>query len=123
MSEPNVTVDGADRLAITMRAAAADLADMSTSNRAVGEVVRARAASAAPKVSGRLAGSVRAYPARGEVEIASALVYAPPINYGWPARNIVAQPFMVNAVNDSRAAVVARYASDVGSTIKHIRGA
>lgn len=123
MPEPNVTVVGADRLAMTMRAAAHDLADMSTSNRAVGEVVRARAASLAPKVTGRLAGSVRPSYDGGEVVIASGLVYAPPINYGWPAHNIVAQPFMVNAVEDSRTAVVARYSSDVGQAIKQIKGA
>lgn len=124
MTKPTTEVVGAERLAMTMRAAAADLADMSTSNRAVGEVVRARAASNAPKRTGRLAGSVQVVGVdAGEVVVGSGLVYAPPIHYGWARHNIVAQPFMTNAISDARTTVVARYASDVATPITHIRGA
>ena len=117
-----MTVDGDERLAATSRAAAADLADMDTANRAVGEVVRARAASNAPKVSGALASSLRADSTAVDVVVYSTLAYAAPINFGWPARGIASQPFITNALNDAQAMVEAQYAAKVGKDISQVRG-
>ena len=122
-SQPSVSVDGDERLVATTRAAAHDLAELDTSNRAVGEVVRARAASNAPKVTGRLAGSVRADVVANGVEIASDLVYAPVINNGWPAHNIVAQPFMTNALSEATSLVLAKYTDEIGDDMRQVKGA
>jgi hypothetical protein len=123
VTQPAMTVEGDERLAMTARAAARDLADMDTANRAVGEVVRARAASKAPKVTGRLAGSVRADATASEVVVYSDLAYAPPINYGWPAHNIAAQPFMSDALNEATNLIVDRYANEVADDVRQVKGA
>ena len=122
-SQPPISIEGDERLAATTRAAAHDLADMDTSNRAVGEVVRARAASAAPKVTGALAGSVRADVTANGVDVASDLVYAPVINNGWAAHNIVAQPFMTNALADATSLVLAKYTDEIGDDMRQVKGA
>lgn len=124
MTTTPLTVEGDERLAATARHAADELRDMDTANRAVGEIVRARAASDAPRVSGRLAGSVVvASVSSTEVVIAATEVYAPPINYGWSARNIVAQPFMTNALNETQSAAIDIYGRRVNDAVSHIKGA
>lgn len=121
---PPVSVEGDERLASTCRHAADELGDMDTANRAVGELVRARAAGNAPRVSGRLAGSVRVASVSAlDVVIASDLVYAPVINFGWPAHNIVAQPFMTNAMSETQNAAVDLYAARVNGITRDIKGA
>lgn len=121
-TQPAVSVDGDEDLARTTRAAADDLADMDSANRAIGELVRARAASAAPKLTGALAGSVRASATATEIEVVSDLVYAPVINNGWPGHNISAQPFMTSALNAATATIVDRYADETSQAVSHIHG-
>jgi len=117
-------VEGSERLAATCRDAGDELADMEAANRTVGELVRGRAATDAPKVSGRLAGSLRVSSVtKSEVVVASDLVYAAPINFGWPARNISAQPFMSNALNESEKFVLQTYEARVGAAVSGVKGA
>lgn len=122
MSE-SITVEGERELVATLHRAAADLADMGTTNRGVGEVLRARAASNAPKVTGRLAGSVRVKVTATETVVASALVYARRVNYGMPSVGQPAQPFMTDALGDTQREIVARYERAIGAAISHVRGA
>ena len=82
-----------------------DLQDFKTINKLIAENVAQEARSRAPRVSGTLAGDVRgggtktrAYVSVGRKRIR----YAGPIHFGWPARNIQAQPFLYEAI-DSRA--------------------
>jgi hypothetical protein len=54
----------------------------------------------APKVSGRLASDIRGNRAKSKAVITagrSSVLYAGPINYGWPNRNIAASGFMQRA--------------------------
>lgn len=55
----------------------------------------------APRRSGRLAGSIRALGSQtmGQVAVGKkAVPYAGVIHYGWPERNIAAQPFLEEAL-------------------------
>lgn len=57
----------------------------------------ALASRAAPKVTGRLAASIRGNRAKSKAVVTvgrAAVPYAGPINYGWPARNIDAALFL-----------------------------
>lgn len=59
-----------------------------------------RAASHAPRKSGRLAGDVRGNRAKSKAVVAAgraSVPYAGPINYGWPSRNIKGSGFMQKA--------------------------
>ncbi len=56
----------------------------------------------APRRSGRLAGSIRALGSQtmGQAAVGKkAVPYAGVIHYGWPARNIAAQPFLEDALD------------------------
>lgn len=58
------------------------------------------AASKAPRVSGRLAASVRGNRAKGKAVVTAgraSVPYAGAINYGWPRRNIAPALFLQNA--------------------------
>lgn len=118
-----ITVEGDTMLAATLRRAAGELGDLASTGRAAGEIVRARAASNAPKRTGRLSGSVTAAATRTEVVIASGVVYAARVNYGMPSVGQPAQPFMSDALGDTQKEVVARYERAVNTAVSHVRGA
>jgi phage gpG-like protein len=124
VSAPTITVDGDERLAATAREAADDLGDMTTTNRGVAEIAKARAAGNAPRITGRLAGSVRVASVTAlEVVIAADAEYSAFVNYGVPSRGQVAQPFMTDALRDTQTEIVHAYASRVDSITHDIKGA
>lgn len=74
-----------------------------------------------PRVSGRLAGSVRSsgQARTGVVRAGKASVpYAGPIHFGWPKRNIRANPFLSSALERQESAVVEVYERGVGDLIR-----
>jgi len=123
MSQDAVTVVGDKRLAATMANATRMLADMSSAHKEAGEVVRARAASNAPKRTGRLAASVTASASAGEVVVASALPYARRVNYGAPSVGQAAQPFMTNALADTQSATLTKYNRRCQVAMAQVKGA
>lgn len=83
--------------------------------------VAATAQSRAPVLSGALQSTVRAGATqRGAVVRAGGAKapYAGPIHFGWPARNIKAQPFLYNAADARRSAVVKVYERRVSELIR-----
>ena len=123
MTRDAITVEGDETLAATTRHAADELADMAGENRAAGEVVRARAASNAPKVSGTLAGSITVQASAVGVVVAATAIYAARINYGWPAGGLAAQPFMTDALADTERAIIDTHGRRVNTVVGGIRGA
>lgn len=118
-----ISVTGDTMLAATLHNAARQLDDMAATNRQAGEVVRARAASNAPKRTGRLAGSVRVSASGHEAVVSSSVVYAARVNYGMPSVGQVAQPFMTNALASTASASVDKYEARVNAIVRTIRGA
>ena len=109
-SAPTVQVVGAKELRKTMKAAGDDLGDLKDVHQAVGQLVVGVAQGLAPKRSGALAGSIRATRQAGGVAIkvgSARIPYANPIHWGWPKRNIEAQPFLSDAATQSEAQWVA----------------
>jgi hypothetical protein len=93
-----VQVRGGDRLAATAADAAKAIADLSDGFAEAGRIVTAAGETAAPRLTGRLAGSLRSAPAgRNTASLTSPLVYAVPIHWGRPAHNIAADPFLFRA--------------------------
>ena len=115
-----VTVQGADRLAATLHAAADDLADMGAVHAAVGSLIAARVHP--PRLTGRLAGSIRASSSAREVVVGSNLVYAPVQEYGWPAHGIRATRFLASAFAGSINTATDRYADAVADAIRDVKG-
>ena len=48
--------------------------------------------------------------------------YAGAIHWGWPARNIRAQPFLTNAAASTEPTWVAQYLADIQKIVDQVRG-
>lgn len=124
-SDPIVEVRGSRQLRKTLKAAGDDLSELKTVHEAVGALVVGVAKALAPKRSGALAGSVRtARLASGVlVRAGSARVpYANPIHWGWPKRNIAANPFMSNAALQTEPQWVKLYEDELEKIIRKVEG-
>lgn len=120
-----VRVEGARELETTAHRAAESLADLSDAHGQASEQVAQLARGMAPVVSGRLAGSVRAERAPTQATITAGgpgVPYAGPIHWGWPARNIRSQPFLVDALAAAESSVVNVYGDAVTRTVATIHG-
>lgn len=82
-------------------------------------------AAKAPKVTGRLAASVRGSGAKTQAVAragGAAVPYAGPIHWGWPARNIEPQPFLADALEETESVWSPVYERAVDRAIAKIRG-
>lgn len=121
-----VEVHGSRELRRSLKAAGDDLGDLKDAHKLTGDYVANAASGRAPRRSGALAGSLRASRiARGvAVKAGSAKVrYAGPIHYGWPAHNIRAQPFVVDAAHATEEHWLGIYADEVERIVGEIKGA
>jgi hypothetical protein len=122
---PVVEVRGAKELRKTLKAAGDDLGDLKDVNLAVGNMVAATASGMAPRLSGALAGSIRASRAAGGVTLKSGsarIPYAGVIHWGWPAHNIAAQPFLSDAATSTEPAWTAMYEAELDRIIEKVQG-
>jgi len=125
MAEPVVQVQGAAQLRATMRRAGLDLADLTATNRATAAQVAPEATRRAPRRTGRLATSVRPGATRTAALIRAgnnAVPYAAPVEFGWPARNIEAQPFIVEAAQATEPQWTVFYQDRVDAILANIHG-
>lgn len=125
-SESGIRVEGLDELARSMKRAGADIDELKDAHWRAASIVATRAAQIAPNRTGKLAGSIR--PARqvrrARVQAGRASVpYAAPIHWGWPSRNIGAQPFMSDAAQQTESDWVAAYMADVQAALDKVKGA
>lgn len=120
-----VKVQGARELEHTCRDAGDSLEDMTRAHGTAGNYVARLAKGKAPVRSGTLANSIRAVQAPTQVAITAGgpgIPYAGPIHWGWPARNISAQPFLTDALAEAETSVQEIYADDVRRTVATIHG-
>ena len=122
-TKPRIEVEGAREFRAAMKKMGADLKEFKKINKAAAEIVARRARQNAPRRSGKLAGTIRAGAAqtRGYVSAGRKSVpYAGPIHYGWPKRNIEANTFLLDAVDDTRTEVVDQYEKMVGDLVVRV---
>jgi phage gpG-like protein len=117
-----VEVVGADTLAAGLRRVAAGLDHLEVAGARTGQAIRTRASSRAPKLSGRLAQSIRANAAGDTVSVGSDLVYAPVQEFGWAGHGIAAQPYLMPAANEV-GAWLPFYEDEVQGLLNNVRGA
>ncbi len=124
MSKP-VQIEGMKRLRRELKRAGVDLADLREVNMSAARTVSSAAKPMAPHQSGTLAGSVRPGASRtaGVVRAGGARVpYAGPIHWGWPRRNIRAQPFLADAAKATEPAWVETYFRELDRVLSNIAG-
>lgn len=126
MTDTGVRVEGARELRASLRKAGADLADLKAVNASVASMVASAAMAAAPRRTGRLAASVRGNRAVSTARISAGtagIPYAGAIHWGWPSRNIEAQPFIADTAAALEDQWVKLYETGIADVINKIDGA
>lgn len=126
MARPAVEVEGARQLRRTMRKAGLDLQQLKDAHAAASRIVAAAATSRAPIRTGRLQSTIRAAgtTTAGIVRAGyKSVPYAGPIHWGWPARSITADPFLVDAAADTESSWIGAYERNIAAIINTIEGA
>lgn len=124
--EVGIRVDGARELRATMKRAETDLNDLHEAHVAASQVVAKAGQAKAPKVTGRLAGTIRGSGTKtAAIDRAGGarVPYAGPIHWGWPAHNITANPFLAEAAEETEPIWVPLYEDAVERVLETIRGA
>lgn len=120
-------VSGGATLRRTLREAGVDLADLKEAHARVAEVVRAAAAANAPVLTGRLRNTIKGRGNRTAAVVKAgtpkSVPYAGVIHYGWPARNIAANPFLQRAVDAHRDRYLAMYLNELETILDRVKGA
>lgn len=116
-----VRITGLRKTVRALEAAGVAAESMRDLMHAVGQIVVAAARPDAPVLSGALAGTLRA--GRGKTKAVvragrASVPYAGVIAYGWPARNIAAQPFLQNAVQSTRAQTFQALDDGIGDLLR-----
>ena len=115
-----VEVEGGPQLRRAFRRLDDRLDDLSELHHDIGEVVADRAEELVPRLTGRLAGSIRATRTKTSAAVVAGrrlIPYAGPIHFGWRARNIEPQPFLYDALDDRRGEVLRKYRDGVDTLI------
>ena len=125
MPEPAIYIDSS-ALQKAMKEAGDDMvAELKAGNKALGEIVAARARQIVPVRSGALQKTIKATKSAGGAKVnagtpglTSKVPYAGPIHYGWEARDIEAQPFLSDALDDVHDEVVDAYDKMIADLLK-----
>lgn len=125
-----VQIEGMRSLRSTLRKAGDDLTELKGVNAAAAGIAAGRAQSWAPVRSGALAASVRSSGTKtagivrtgNNRKSASGVPYAGPIHWGWPARNIKANPFLSYSAQATEPAWIKLYTDYLDKTVGKIKG-
>jgi len=120
-----VEVKGADRFAATTNKAAADMTTMGRAPRVAGDQLAGQARSRAPRLTGRLASSIRAVPDGNggfEVQVQLGGIYPLVQEFG-SRRGVRAQRYLRGARDAGQQGVVTTYEQELDRIVGTIRGA
>lgn len=122
-----IRVVGLPRFLRTLQAAGVEVEDLKDTMAAVAAFAAAAVAAEAPKVSGDLSGSVRGNRAKGRATVTigkgKTKLYAMPIHYGWPRRNIEPNLFGDRALQRIEPAVEAMLVAGYQAQLDKVKGA
>lgn len=120
-----VEVPGLRALRRDLRRMGDDLSDLKDASQEASGLVAREAGRRAPRRTGRLAGSGRGSRSTGRATVTfggARVPYAGVIHWGWPARNIAPQPFVVEAAEDTQPQWLAFYQAGVDQAVERIDG-
>ena len=120
MAKPVVTVVGARELRKALKAVEGGLDDLKATHDKIAQIVAPAGRRGAPRRTGRLAGSVRGSGTKTQAVVRAGgarLPYGGPIHWGWPARNIGAQPFLTDAGRETEPTWTGIYHDDTQKLI------
>lgn len=123
MATLGVRVDGLRQVQRSLERLGVEAADMRDAMQRIGALVAGTARTLVPRRRGRLAATIRPGRAKGKATVragSAAVPYAGPIHWGWPARNIAAQPFLVDALERDRRRVRRMLDDELGRLISRL---
>lgn len=116
MAGVTVSVKGLREVVRSLNQYEGAIKDLKDANREIGSKVSATARATAPVLSGALAGSIRPNRAKQKIQIKAGgarVPYAGVQEYGWPSRNIEAQPFLRRAAWTDRDYIKEKYTENL----------
>ncbi len=122
-AQSGIKVSGAKEFRAAMKRMEADLKDYTAVNKRAAQMVADTARERAPVLTGALQGSIRpgATRTRGYVKAGGrGIPYAGPIHFGWPRRNIRPQPFIFDALDERKDAVVEQYERHIEALVEKV---
>lgn len=120
-----VRIDGLKELRKSLKAAGDDLADLKEANAAAAAVAAEGGRTRVPTLSGLLASSIRSTGTKtaGIIRAGKAAIpYAGAIHWGWPARNIPANPFLSDGAVDTQPDWLPVYEERLEHIINQVQG-
>jgi len=112
MATGAIRFEGMREFRAALKAIDDDFSDLKGVHKDAAEIVARRAAVISPQREGMLRDSVdsKGTKHKGYVRAGGrSAVYAGPIHFGWPARNIKPQPFLYDALDQRRGEVLDQY--------------
>ena len=116
-----ITVEGIKQVTDSLKKLNKDLESNIELNKELSTTLSQKASAMAPVLTGALASSVKGNPSAEKAQIlagSAAVPYAGVIEYGWPQRNIEAQPYLNPAVNDNMGYIIEKYNESIQKAIK-----
>lgn len=116
-----VSIQGIDQAEKAIKSLAKELENNLTLNKELSTTLAQKASAIAPRLTGALASSVQGNPSEKKAQIlagSAAVPYAGVIEYGWPAKNIKAQPYLRAAVNQNMEYIVEKYNESIRENIR-----
>lgn len=121
----DVRIEGLPKLRRELREAGESLEDLKGTHRQISGLVASRGKSAGPRKSGALLASVRPSAATSAIRVMAgraAVPYAGPIHWGWPSRNIGAQPWIRQAATATQSQWLGMYEQGIERELGKVRG-
>jgi len=117
----SISVEGEAQVKAALAKVEKDLIDRSELNKDLSTELSRKASAMAPRLTGALASSVKGNPSNEKAQIlagSNSVPYAGVQEYGWPQRNIQAQPYLRPAVFDNMDYIVEKYNKYIESIVK-----
>lgn len=118
MANFTVKVKGLNEVSRSLKQYEGAADDLKEANAAIGSKVASTAVATLPKKTGALASTIKANRAVSRVQIKAGgarVPYAGVIEYGWPERNIEAQPYLRRAAWDNIGYVIDQFEANLES--------
>jgi hypothetical protein len=116
-----IQVSGIKELNRSLTEIGFDFRELQQANLSIGKIVADRAATLAPRKTGKLAKSIKAKPDKSKVRVSAGgagVAYAGVIEYGWTKRNIRPQPYIRKAADQLRQVILEKYKSNINQLIR-----
>jgi hypothetical protein len=116
-----ITITGVKEVKDTLDKLGKDLESNIELNKELSSTLSQKASAMAPRLTGALASSVQGNPSAEKAQIlagSNTVVYAGVQEYGWPEKNIQAQPYLRPAVYNNLGYIIEKYNESIQERIK-----